>query len=57
MSIWANVVGHFSAYVAARAEKVQGEGYNLTEADKRWILAQLQEVTGWESSKQSSGRS
>lgn len=37
ISLWANIVGHFSAYIAARSERAQQEGHNLTEADKKWI--------------------
>jgi hypothetical protein len=33
ISIWANIVGHFSAYGASRAET----GDSLTEKDKEWI--------------------
>lgn len=37
ISLWANIVGHFSAYLAARSEVAQEKGYNLTELDKEWL--------------------
>lgn len=41
MSIWANIASHFAGYIAARFEKTQKEGHNLTPADMAWIRAQL----------------
>lgn len=41
ISLWANIVGHFSAYLAARSEAAQQKGYNLTEQDKAWILQHI----------------
>lgn len=41
ISLWANIVGHFSAYLAAHSEAAQEQGYNLTKQDKEWILEQL----------------
>lgn len=41
ISLWANVIGHFTAYIAARGEESQQKGHNLTEADRAWISAQL----------------
>lgn len=38
ISLWANIVGHFSAYIAARSERAQETGNNLTEKDKAWII-------------------
>lgn len=38
MSIWANIVGHFSAYIAARSEVVsdaEGEGQGNEEGDRQ----------------------
>lgn len=37
ISLWANIVGHFSAYIAGRAELAQQKGHNLTEADRQWL--------------------
>lgn len=45
MSLWANIVGHFSAYVAGRGEIAQQQGYNLTDADKRWIQQHVKLAT------------
>lgn len=50
MSIWANVVGHFGAYIAARAEVESATNPNpnkptLTDEDKKWIQAQLNLAT------------
>lgn len=41
ISIYANVVGHFSAYLAARGEVAQEQGHNLTEKDREWIKRHL----------------
>lgn len=41
ISLWANIVGHFSAYLAARSEAAQQKGYNLTEQDKAWLLRHI----------------
>lgn len=41
ISLWANIVGHFSAYIAGRAELAQQKGYNLTEMDKAWIITTI----------------
>jgi len=38
ISLWANIVGHFSAYLAARSEAAQEKGNNLTEQDKEWLV-------------------
>lgn len=43
ISLWANIVGHFSAYLAAHSEAAQEKGHNLTKLDKEWILEQLQQ--------------
>lgn len=37
ISLWANIVGHFSAYLAARSEAAQLKGYNLSDLDKAWL--------------------
>jgi len=37
ISLWANIVGHFSAYISSRGEVAQTEGHNLTKADKEWM--------------------
>lgn len=37
ISLWANIVGHFSAYIAARSEVAQLKGYNLNDLDKEWL--------------------
>lgn len=37
ISLWANIVGHFSAYIAARSEAAQLKGHNLTEMDRKWL--------------------
>lgn len=42
ISLWANIVGHFSAYLAAHSEAAQEKGHNLTKQDMAWILAQLE---------------
>ena len=44
ISLWANVVGHFSAYLAARSEVAKSKGHNLTKKDKEWMLEQLKKV-------------
>jgi hypothetical protein len=41
ISLWANVIGHFTAYIAARSEEAQQKGHNLTKADRDWISAHL----------------
>lgn len=41
ISLWANIVGHFSAYLAARSEAAQQKGHNLTEMDRSWLLRQM----------------
>jgi hypothetical protein len=38
ISLWANIVGHFSAYIAARSEAAQQKGHNLTEQDRAWVI-------------------
>lgn len=45
ISIWANIVGHFSAYLAARSEAAQSQGHNLTEADRQWLVAEMANIT------------
>lgn len=41
ISLWANIVGHFSAYIAGRSEVSQQVGYNLTDKDKKWLEERL----------------
>lgn len=41
ISLWANIIGHFGAYIAARAEVAQQKGHNLTELDRKWLIAQM----------------
>lgn len=42
ISLWANIVGHFSAYLAARSEAAQLKGYNLSDLDKAWLMTTFQ---------------
>lgn len=45
MSIWANVASHFAGFIAGRTEVDAKRGYNLTEADKAWIMNLIKEVS------------
>lgn len=41
ISLWANIVGHFSAYLASRTEIAQEQGHNLTKQDREWLTHQM----------------
>jgi 5-bromo-4-chloroindolyl phosphate hydrolysis protein len=43
ISLWANIVSHFTGYMAGRSELSQKTGHNLTKSDMDWLRKHMEE--------------